>query len=129
MSSANSFIKPSKIHGLGLFAKRDIIKGDRIIQGLADFSYDKEWVPYVKKFKTKSFCYNNGYCMLNHSTEPNTKRGPEPELGIIASRDICNGEEITEDYYKLSPDHNPFTSLNIEELVFQAKPYRKNKFV
>lgn len=115
---ANTFIKPSKIHGLGLFAKCDIKKGQRIIQGLADFGYYDEWITYVKKWKLTSFAHNNGYCMVNHSEEPNTKRGSNSE--IIAAKDILSGEEVTEDYYALPDNENPFIN-SFEEFLYRLK--------
>lgn len=119
MGKANTYIKPSTIHGLGLFAKVDIKKGERIIQGLADFSFQDEWIIYVKKWKIKSFSYNNGYCMVNHSEKPNTKRGKK--MVILALQNIKAGEEITEDYNSLPDKENPFIGLNIEEMVWRAK--------
>lgn len=107
---ANTFIKPSTIHGLGLFAMVDIPKGEEIIQGAADFSYTDEWIKYTKTQKVKSFSYHKGYCMINHSKRPNTARGNE--FSIIAAKRIPAGEEITEDYYALPDEQNPFTEAN-----------------
>lgn len=123
---ANTFIKPSPIHGLGLFAKVDIAKGEKIVQGLADFdTYRDEWIVYVKKWKIKSFAHNNGYCMINHSKTPNTLRGKQME--IIASKNIKAGKEITEDYYKLPDDQNPFIGINLEKLLFYSKNNKNSK--
>lgn len=119
MSEANTFIKPSQIHGLGLFAKSDIRKGQRVVQGMADFSYQDEWIRYVKKWKTKSFCYNNGFCMVNHSETPNIIR--RKSLMMIASRNIKAGEEITEDYHKLPDSQNPFKGEDLMEFLWDAK--------
>ena len=116
----NTFIKPSKIHGLGQFAKIDISKGEQIKQGLADFDRCRdEWIVYVKKWKTKSFAHNNGYCMINHSENPNTER--IDDMGIVATKDIKSGDEVTEDYYALPDDENPFSGFSFEEAMFNCK--------
>jgi SET domain-containing protein len=86
MEQINTFVKPSPIHGLGLFAKVEIKKGDQIIHGGSDFSYIDEWIAYAKKWKEASFAHNNGYCMVNHAEEPNTVR--DKDFHIIASKDI-----------------------------------------
>ncbi len=57
MNKPNTYIKPSKIHGLGLFAREDIKIITEIIQGEVDFDIDrKEWIKYNKKHKKKVFC-------------------------------------------------------------------------
>jgi len=122
-SAVNTFIKPSKIHGLGLFANRHISKGEEIIQ--ADkINLTKnidDWIAYNKKAKVKSMTYEKGYCMVNHSDKPNTVRGED--FGIFARRDILSGEEITEDYNALPDEENPFKN-NIEEMIFRAAQLR-----
>jgi len=116
----NTFIKPSFIHGLGLFAKTDIRKGESIKQGLSNFNdYLEEWITYVKTWKIRSFAHNNGYCMINHNEVPNTKRMHEME--IVATSDIKKGAEITEDYSKLPDQENPFMGMGIEEMIYRAK--------
>ncbi len=77
MTIRNAHIAQSKINGLGTFASSPIKKGTRII-------------------------YNFDRCMINHSDTPNSKRtGKTDASSIIASRNIKEGEEITEDYNKL----------------------------
>lgn len=122
----NTYIKPSSIHGLGLFAKVDIAKGQLIIQGKADFEVDiYSWLRYLKNIKVKSFAYNNGCCMVNHSESPNTHRSKRG--GIVASFDIKKGFEITEDYNALTDEENPFKSVGgfLQEAIFHAKHRKK----
>lgn len=116
----NTIIKPSEIHGLGLFADRDIQIGEEIIQAdHIDFSKNiSDWIRYNKTAKKKSFAYNNGYCMINHSKTPNTKRGENSS--IIACAIINKGEEITEDYFALPDNENPFYN-NIEESIYHYR--------
>jgi len=120
MENPNTFIKPSKIHGLGLFAKVDISSGEEIIPGSPDFTFQDEWIVYNRSHKIKSFALAHGYCMINHSKTPNAMRGQSMEF-IIANIDIKVGEEITEDYYALPDNQNPFIGINLEKKVFDAK--------
>lgn len=117
---ANTFIKPSKIHGLGLFADKEITKGEEIVQPLKpNLSRNiDEWILYVKTHKLPSFALNCGYCMINHSENPNTKRYKED--AIRATRKINEGEEITENYYFLPDNENPFYNT-LEKIIYHAK--------
>lgn len=119
MRHNNTHIKPSPIHGLGLFATYDIAEGEEIFQGYADFNnFQDEWIRYVKKMKIKSYAFNEGWCMVNHSDKPNTERGEDN--CIIAISNILIGDEITEDYNSLPDDENPFKNP-FPELLWQAK--------
>lgn len=118
MKKVNCYIKPSQIHGVGLFALEDIKAGDIIEVELAkcDYSRDyKEWAKYLKETTKKSFALTQGYCVINHSGEPNVFRGDE--IIIIAKTDIKKGEEIVENYYDLPDNHNPFYN-RFEEIYF-----------
>ncbi len=118
-------VRPSKIHGLGLFAKKLIPKGTvwwhareqdvMIITKEQFIMFDSSIKsPQIENFMTillnYSYCErdidalifildNNRY--VNHSFNPNSGQ-PEDEPGIcsVALRDIQIGEEITEDYSK-----------------------------
>lgn len=103
-------VKKSKIHGKGLFAKENIIKGEKVaIKGgrivdrkfidnnpkivknselqIDDFHYI---APTTNEELKKSMLY------INHSCEPNI--GLEGKNVFIAIKDILKGEEITADY-------------------------------
>lgn len=116
----NTFIKPSKIHGLGLFAKYDIKVGDYIVQGVGDFTYQDEWIIYNKTHKVKSFNFTHGLCMINHSDSPNTIRIEDMEH-LIATVSIPFGKEITEDYYQLPNNENPFIGIDLGKKIWDAK--------
>lgn len=109
---ANTYIYPSLIHGLGLFAAKDIEKGELIVQGSLNISLgDDAWLLYLKSNKRPSNQLIGGFCMINHCEAPNTVRVyvDGNEVGdVIASRNIKAGEEITEDYYQLPNAQNPF---------------------
>lgn len=112
----NTYIKPSQIHGLGVFASRAIMKGESIFQGKADYkNYIGEWVRYNKTGKV-SEGFTNGWCMINHSDHPNSCRGTEFH-SILANRNIFKGEEITEDYFKLPSGENPFVMAQYKVIL------------
>lgn len=106
----NTYIKPSIIHGLGLFAGTDIPAGTEIVQGKAkiDHTNQDEWIKYNRTQK-RSTNFIGGWCMVNHADEPNTHRAPDG-IKIYASRDIKKDEEITENYHLLPDENNPFKS-------------------
>ncbi|MFX1476510.1 MAG: SET domain-containing protein [Promethearchaeota archaeon] len=115
-------VRPSKIHGLGLFAKKLIPKGtvwwharpqDVIFITKEQFFIldNSEKTPLVKsyleclltysyydeKLDTLIFCLDDSK-FVNHSNDPNSGTVEEHELNAISRRDIHPGEEVTEDY-------------------------------
>lgn len=121
-------LKPSPIHGIGVFALRDIPAGTKVIWEYADVGictlYEDEFAQLPKGITNEildktifiegellSFIDPNSVCnyrsYMNHSDTPNTD-------GITAIRDIKEGEEITEDYramgkpHRLTRTHMPF---------------------
>lgn len=115
----NTYVKPSLIHGLGLFASCDIKQGEEIIHGEPDYSnHTLEWMKYQREAKIPSWNLAMGFCMINHSEQPNTIRGKEDR--VLASLDIKAGSEITEDYTKLPDNHNPFTAFNLPKEMFES---------
>lgn len=120
-------VRPSKIHGLGLFAKKFIPKGtiwwharpqDVLIVTKAQFltldmSHQSSLISnYLQTLLTYSyyervldaliFCMDNSR-YVNHSFNANSGAS-EDENGFcsVTQRDIEPGEEITEDYSKYS---------------------------
>jgi SET domain-containing protein len=121
-------IKPSKIHGLGLFASREIKKGERVNQGKADYdNYRDEWREYIHKTKTPSCNFVWKTCMINHADVPNTNRGKH--FNVYANRLIKQGEEITEDYNKLPVLQNPFKTNGMEQILFESLYYKRKHYV
>lgn len=96
-------IKPSKIHGLGIFAMRDIKKGEIVLRWKPKVLSESE----VEKLprEERKFVFNVGgnkyYLMqkperyMNHSCENNTTVQNDCDVAI---RDIKAGEEITANY-------------------------------
>jgi len=123
-------LKPSPIHGIGVFAIRDIPKGtlvttysvhnrkhtlisvseeefELIIKEIRDIILDR--TTFVKGQTRFTFlhpnCEQTLQSFINHSSTPNVTKT------MITLRDIQKGEELTEDYtllgewHKLTQDH------------------------
>ncbi len=109
----NVEIRPSQLHGTGLFAGEDIKEGE-IIQ-----SVEGERKTFFVQSKEDSLAYPNWIgvgpnewidvkeplVFINHSCEPNTGAiGPVGEMSVVALRDISAGEELTIDYSIIEGD-------------------------
>lgn len=121
-------IRPSKIHGVGVFAIRDIPKGTRIFPedetelvwqkksalGLDELPeeirrlYD-QFCLITAKGETygcpKNFNLMTVAWYLNHSKTPNV--GCSKDYTFFALRDIRMGEELTADYHTYNDFANP----------------------
>ena len=107
----DTYIDKSSIHGLGLFAKKAIAKGDVIWEFNEDIDIRISQLHYerlsksCKKQMDKYTYYENGYyCLdgddarfINHSDNPNIFF-PDEEKDGIALRNIKKGEELTCNY-------------------------------
>ncbi len=109
--------KPSRIHGIGLFADQDIKKGKLIwkFDPRFDILFDPKEVDLMPKIQ-KDFIKHCAYLskvtgkyilsvddsrFLNHSSNNNIDGidiAGGPEGGDAANRDIRAGEELTVDY-------------------------------
>jgi uncharacterized protein len=116
-------ILPSKIQGLGLFADEFIPKGTVIWKFTPEFDL-KFTKTQIKKFPKQVQEYLDAYAWLskksgkycfasdngkyfNHSKTPNALSSyykNEEEVITKALRDICKGEEITDDYSAFEKD-------------------------
>ncbi len=118
-------LKPSSIHGVGVFAIRDIPKGSYIFEPDDDrtvfipASETKVLLPEIRRLY-QDFCVLEGETyecpsnlnkltpswFLNHSQNPNV--AADSSLKFYAIRDIKAGHELTTDYETYSenePDH------------------------
>ncbi len=114
----------SSIHGLGLFADQDIPKGTQIWKfspGLdleinpSDFDglsqYEKDFINFYgfKSKKTDNYHLSfDNVRFINHSKEGNItidQTVDDIEYPLVASKDIKQGEEITQDYFEFDEDH------------------------
>lgn len=115
------YSQKSGIHGMGLFAGEDILKGQFIscIKGKLK-TVDKDllftekeaylnpdWVGFSKRFWIDPFV---PFKHLNHSCEPSC--GLQRRFSIYARRNIKAGEEITIDYSTV--EANPYWVLHCE---------------
>lgn len=109
-------VAPSPIHGVGVFAVRDILKGQQLTDyygGVFPFytlsrEEFKELIPEVSELVSQRTIFrdelpltfmspNSNQIMqtfMNHSDDANSD-------GKFALRDIKKGEEVTENYHKL----------------------------
>ena len=102
-------IKDSPIEGKGIFAARDIVKGELITHWNVAGSYSKEEVGKLtfdqRKRATplgdgKFGLITEPACFMNHSCEPNIISKDQADF---AAMNIKAGEEITADYTSEEP--------------------------
>ena len=113
-------IKKSKIDKKGLYAKRDIAKGTRIIeykgkiitrrQSEENPKYDNEKAIYLfnlnKRYDLDGDFKFNTARLINHSCEPNCEvTGSGLKVWVYAIKNIKKNEELTYDY-GFSYDHD-----------------------
>jgi uncharacterized protein len=115
-------VRPSPIHGLGLFAVDPVPRGTPIWSFEPGFDHDFSpqqfaSLPPLAQEHTRWFCFvsrERGHvilsgdhaCFINHSLAPNTGAPPEakPPVVTVALHDIAAGEEITCNYYDYDAD-------------------------
>ena len=109
-------VKKSAIQGRGVFAKRSIKKGERIIEYVGErISHEEASKRYddegMRRHHTFLFSVNDDLCIdatasgnearfINHCCEPNTEVVVvRDRVYIKAARDITPGDEIYYDYW------------------------------
>ena len=122
MLLVKTFLKPSAIHGIGLFAAEDIPEGTVVwrldpsidvelteaqIEALAETSRDQivkyTYLDIVRH--TYVLCGDDAR-FFNHEDAPNCLDYPDDRGGTtVAARDIRAGEELTSDYGKFDANH------------------------
>lgn len=110
-----TFLAPSAIHGIGLFAAAPIPAGTPVWRLDAGIDLDVDEAALartstVAQLQVQRYAYADPVrrvrvlCaddarFFNHSDEPNCRDAPESDgLVTIAVRDIADGEELTWDY-------------------------------
>ena len=124
-----TYLAPSTIHGIGVFALRDIAQGQKLyvdmIPKIYTLSYSKfkgNIFPWVEKELLKHwpqiingshFAYpvTRIQAYINHSDDPNYNA-----IDDILIRDVKEGEEITEDYQKIVNADKVFDFLDMVQL-------------
>jgi SET domain-containing protein len=107
-------IKKSKKQGKGLFALKDIKKGEKLyvlkkgktvrsnqIRGLTEL--EKKYLDQIGENEYEII--EPPGCLINHSCEPNVE---EKDRTGIAIKDICRGEEICINYDEHAYLEKPF---------------------
>ena len=119
-------IAPSKIHGVGVFALRDIPKGRKLNVGMITKLYTLPHSSFLKLFPEvremllerwpqivngSRFLYPDTkiQAFMNHSDKPNYDAKED-----IALEDIKKGEEITEDYRQIEGYEKVFKWLKVK---------------
>jgi SET domain-containing protein len=110
-------VRPSAIHGSGLFAVNLVPRGTAIWKFQGDF--DREFTPgqfstlspeaqlhlrWFAFFDAAKNCWilsGDHACFMNHASDPNTGTTADATLPVVtvALRDIAAGEELTCDYF------------------------------
>jgi len=107
-------LRPSAIHGLGVFTRRAIRAGEVVSRYLPPFDvqYPVELLAAVSE-PERTYLQNFSYLSrftgvwvlpgdhdryMNHSDEPNVGMNPNGNTENLALRDIAAGEELTCDY-------------------------------
>jgi hypothetical protein len=104
-------LKPSPIHGLGVFAAEFIPAGTKVWEYIEGFDHrlSQEFINNLPKISQEiilhySAFWGGGYVVsaddarfLNHSDLPNLLTSEEPDIDI-AIKDIQIGEELLENY-------------------------------
>jgi SET domain-containing protein len=95
--SKRSVVRPSAIHGKGLFACQSFKKGDIVEEIEGEIVLRESTSKYACKLSgRRSLILTNKTKYVNHSHEPNVVLNPK--RGLIALRDIENGEELLSAY-------------------------------
>lgn len=117
-------IQPSSIHGVGVFAMRDIVKGTPVFDGastshgelvtrdeITSLPHEVQQLLYDFLVSDKNGNVEvppNGIVgldmsfYLNHSDTPNLETKDDGET-FVATRDIPKGEELTVNYHAFDP--------------------------
>ena len=110
-------VRQSPISGRGLFATRNIRKGEVVVRWENTRELNSEEYKKLCQDDLRFIDIQNGHIFLvgeperfgNHSCDPNTTFGHDVGIGCdIASRDICKGEEITSDYAQFCNPNRDF---------------------
>ena len=88
------YVKDSKIHGKGLFARKNIKVGETI--GSIKYNPTNKDGPYVLWVDEQGILVECDLKYINHSQKPNACYCED--LDVVALKNIKKDEEITHDY-------------------------------
>jgi SET domain-containing protein len=114
MQIVETYLAPSAIHGVGVFARHAIKKGTVVSRFMppmdSQFPHELfESLTPVEQAYLRIYAYRSKFTKLwvlngdndrymNHSSDPNTDMHPDGTSENIAVRDVAAGEELTCDY-------------------------------
>ncbi|NBD10704.1 MULTISPECIES: SET domain-containing protein [Corallococcus] len=135
MLRVKTSVKPSRIHGLGLFAEEPIARG--AVVWTFDAPVDQRFGPGdVARMSAaaKAFLSRYAYCehgalvlcgdharFMNHSDAPNCGNDAT-RTATVALRDIAPGEELTDDYGAMEDPWSEFEGIIESEPVPAPHP-------
>jgi hypothetical protein len=114
MLAVENYLAPSALHGLGVFTRVPIAKGQLVSRFKAPF--DLEFPPamladlnaqerkylktyaYLSRFDGVYILTGDNDRFMNHSEAPNVGMNPDGTSTCLALRDIAAGEELVCDY-------------------------------
>ncbi|MFA6190436.1 MAG: SET domain-containing protein [Candidatus Staskawiczbacteria bacterium] len=122
-------VKPSKVHGVGLFADQDIKKGDLIYTpnslldvDLTEEQFKKlspseqkevEYYGYLNKKTNKWHVAFEMIRILNHGSNGKANVTQNEDMIMTAKRGIKKGEELLQDYIEIyPPEGEHFKKIN-----------------
>ena len=125
MLLVKTYLAPSRIHGIGLYAGQPILSGtvvwrlhpaiDLELTGadLAALSVPaREQIrryTYLDLVRGTHILCGDDARFFNHSDHPNCHDFPDADGGTtVAARDIGEGEELTSDYSRFDAEHVPY---------------------
>jgi SET domain-containing protein len=125
MLLVKTYLAPSRIHGIGLFAGQPIAKGTVVwrldlvidvelteadIEALAPPAREQiRKYTYMDLVRGKYVLCGDDARFFNHSDAPNCHDYPDGDGGTtVAARDIGEGEELTSDYSRFDAEHVPY---------------------
>ena len=88
-------IKPSHIHGMGLFAKKKIKQGE-VIGSIKPKPAKKDGPHVLWVSESEGYQVDGPLKYINHCIEPNACY--YDDLTVVALQDIAAGDEITHNY-------------------------------
>lgn len=125
MLLVKTYLAPSHIHGIGLFAAQPIPKDTLVwrleptldlelteaqIEALAPAARDQiRKYTYLDLVRGTYVLCGDDARFFNHSEAPNCHDFPDADGGTtVAARDIGEGEELTSDYSRFDAEHVPY---------------------
>jgi len=109
------FKKKSKIHGIGIFSKKEIEKSSAFYVVPAKNILDKPKSRCAHIGKNRWISDKKVLNFINHSCNPNSILDTKKEPKLVAKRKIKIGEEITVDYNKTEKGGKKISCNCVEE--------------